>query len=60
MSKKKILEDRLKKSKACKRCGAPIYPNQVNCSDCVDIILFGSKEKAAEAAKESFRKLGLT
>lgn len=49
----------MEKEKDCERCGVKVYPNQKNCSECVDIILFGSVEKAREAAKEGFKKLGL-
>lgn len=47
----------MKKSKRCKRCNVKIYQNQKNCSKCVDIILFGSVEKAREIKKNNFKKL---
>ncbi len=49
----------MEKTKKCNRCGVKIYPNQKNCSKCVDIICFGSVKKAREAARGNFKRLGL-
>jgi len=49
----------MKKTKKCNRCGVKVYPNQKNCSKCVDIILFGSVEKERQVSKENFKRLGL-
>jgi len=47
----------MKKYKYCIDCGKEINSNSIRCSDCVDIFLFGSKEKARKAEKKNFKNL---
>lgn len=49
----------MKKTRNCKRCEKKIYPNQLHCSECSEVILFGSKEKATKAKIQGFKNLGL-
>ena len=49
----------MEKTKKCNRCSIEVYPNQKNCSKCIDIILFGSVKKSRESAKENFKLLGI-
>lgn len=47
----------MKKTKICNNCGINVYPNQKNCSKCVDKILFGTIENARKQKITNFSLL---
>lgn len=48
------------KYKYCKDCGKEINSSQSKCCGyCIDIRLYGSKEKAREVSKKNFELIGI-